>query len=241
MKGLEQRHSQLPNAWTRPQGLHTRAHTHKHAPHLRIHGEWAVEGKAGNCVCVCACVGGCAYVHDGERRFIKLLSLLTNLCNSSQKGLGCTTSRLRCCFSLWNPGFLQRPTWLPCTTSPGSPACYAVVIRKPEARCQWNTDTSNMSMQTKPHLRWDASDSRGEAPEVRQGDRTAAVSQMVGETLWSSGWRTQRHKKGWVKVGRQWRGWTSIYHWGKHRNSRSHAHERYTERQTLLKKTKKFL
>lgn len=27
------------------------------------------------------------------------------------------------------------------------------------------------------------------APDVRQGQRTAAVSQMVGETFWTPGWR----------------------------------------------------
>lgn len=61
MKGLEQRHSQLPNAWTRPQGPRTHrllllTHTPKHTPHLRIHGEGAVEGITGNCVYVCGWV-----------------------------------------------------------------------------------------------------------------------------------------------------------------------------------------
>lgn len=59
---------------------HPPTHTPKHTPHLRIHGEGAVEGITGNCVYACGWVCIC-----GKQWFIKLLSLLTNLCNSSWK------------------------------------------------------------------------------------------------------------------------------------------------------------
>lgn len=87
MKGLEQRHSQLPNAWTRPQGPRTHislltdscTQPSMHLIYVYMEkGQWRAELGI-----VSICVGGCAYVHDGEQRFIKLLSLLTNLCKSS--------------------------------------------------------------------------------------------------------------------------------------------------------------
>lgn len=56
-------------------------------------------------------------------------------------------------------------------------------------------------MLIKTHLFWDSSEWLGEAPapEVRQGERTAAVFQMMGETLRTSVWQQHngtRHKKG---------------------------------------------
>lgn len=83
-----------------------------HTPHLRIHGEGALEGIAGNCMCV----GGCTYACDGEWRFIKLLSLLTNLCNTSWKVYA---ARLLCFSSiLWGVNYtFQMDPGKPCLPS----------------------------------------------------------------------------------------------------------------------------
>lgn len=63
MKGLEQRHSQLPNAWTRPQGPRTHTlsptHTHSHTHAYTSFTYTLKEGIGGHNweLCVCVWVG----------------------------------------------------------------------------------------------------------------------------------------------------------------------------------------
>lgn len=64
--------------------LYTYTHTHTHT-HAYTSFTYTWRGGSGGHNWE-LCVGGCAYVCDGEWRFIKLLSLLTNMCNSSWKG-----------------------------------------------------------------------------------------------------------------------------------------------------------